>query len=295
VASDASIEGDQRRRCADLVGRTTEPFERSWGAADARLYALSVGAGSEDPTSELEYTVEDNNGRPQRVLPTFASVAGRRHPDAYSLLPAADHGKVIMAGYEIRWPEPTLIPTEAAITLTTEVAGVRAHKSGSLVTFETRSRYTNGDIAFVTRATVLVRDYSVLGAPIAESRKIARLCVTGGGVAMRTFPQQALIHRLLGDANPLHSEPRAAVNAGYNRPILHGLCTLGLAARGLLRRVCPGQPERFKRLRVDFRAPVIPGQEVHLWTSESGSSGYSFQVTLAPQTAVALAGELDLY
>src|SRR5207253_1945589 len=111
------------------------------------------------------------------------------------------------------------------------------HRRGSFVTFESRAACeddSNG--LFVTRSKVFVRDLFVDGAPpspppprtAADARATADLTVT-----VPTTPHQALLHRLLGDRNPLHSDPAVAARAGYPRPILHGLCTFGIAARVL--------------------------------------------------------------
>ena len=77
-----------------------------------------------------------------------------------------------------------------------------------------------------------------------------------------TLPQAALIYRLSGDYNPLHAEPAFAARAGFERPILHGLCSFGVSAHALLRTWCDYAPERLKSLQVRFSAPVFPGETI---------------------------------
>jgi acyl dehydratase len=86
-------------------------------------------------------------------------------------------------------------------------------------------------------------------------------------VEMPTFPQQALLYRLNADYNPLHSDPEVARKAGYPRPILHGLCTYGVAAHAVLKTYCGYDPARLKAFQVRFSAPVFPGETiaVEMW------------------------------
>jgi acyl dehydratase len=82
-----------------------------------------------------------------------------------------------------------------------------------------------------------------------------------------TMPQQAMLYRLNGDYNPLHIDPHVAHEAGFERPILHGLCTLGIAGHALLKLCCDYDVRRFKNLRLRFSAPVFPGETIRteLW------------------------------
>ena len=79
---------------------------------------------------------------------------------------------------------------------------------------------------------------------------------------LATLPRQALIYRLLGDYNPLHADPKVARAAGFERPILHGLATYGLAARAILKTICDYEAGRLAGLDVRFSAPVYPGETV---------------------------------
>ena len=77
-----------------------------------------------------------------------------------------------------------------------------------------------------------------------------------------TLPQSALIYRLSGDYNPIHADPEATAKAGFERPILHGLCTLGIATRAVLATLANGRPDRLRSLSVRFSRPVFPGETV---------------------------------
>jgi acyl dehydratase len=92
-------------------------------------------------------------------------------------------------------------------------------------------------------------------------------------LSLPTLERQALIYRLSGDYNPLHSDPAVAKAAGFSRPILHGLCTYGIAAHALLKTVCAYQAERLRELSVRFTAPVYPGETIRFqfWHGAAGA------------------------
>jgi acyl dehydratase len=95
-----------------------------------------------------------------------------------------------------------------------------------------------------------------------------------GCVGLTTGADQALIYRLSGDYNPLHADPRVASEAGLSRPILHGLCTYGIAGRALLSDLCGDDPARLERLDCRFTAPVFPGENLELlwWRADEGEA-----------------------
>jgi acyl dehydratase len=79
---------------------------------------------------------------------------------------------------------------------------------------------------------------------------------------IKTLPQAALIYRLSGDFNPLHADPEVAKAAGFDRPILHGLCTFGIAGRAILRTCCGNNPLRLNKIHARFSSPVFPGETI---------------------------------
>ncbi|MFD0664257.1 MaoC family dehydratase [Thermocatellispora tengchongensis] len=85
-----------------------------------------------------------------------------------------------------------------------------------------------------------------------------------------TRPEQALIYRLSGDRNPLHSDPAFAARAGFDRPILHGLCTYGVTGRALLHALTDGDPSRFRSMSGRFTTPVFPGESltINIWVDD---------------------------
>jgi acyl dehydratase len=93
-------------------------------------------------------------------------------------------------------------------------------------------------------------------------------------VNYRTRPEQALLYRLTGDRNPLHSDPKFAAKGGLQRPILHGMCTYGFTGRALLHAVCGSDPARFRAMEGRFTRPVMPGDELTISIWVDGNTAY---------------------
>jgi acyl dehydratase len=96
-------------------------------------------------------------------------------------------------------------------------------------------------------------------------------------VTYQTSPDQAFVYRLSGDRNPLHTDPAFAAMGGFDRPILHGLCSYGFTGRALLHAVCDSDPARFQHIEGRFAAPVLPGDtlRVAMWSGEPGETVFT--------------------
>jgi acyl dehydratase len=105
-------------------------------------------------------------------------------------------------------------------------------------------------------------------------------------VSYNTRPDQALLYRLNGDRNPLHSDPGFATRAGFDRPILHGLCSFGFTGRALLHAVCDSDVSRFRAMSVRFSAPVFPGErlDIHIW--HTGSETAMFRTLVGDRVVI---------
>jgi len=256
---------------ADLVGRPWPAESRSWSSTDTLLYALGVGAGSDERFDELAFVTENSVGRPQRVLPSFVVTLASLGLDPR--LGGFDLSQVLHAGMEIELCG--VLPPEGAVEAETIAEAVLDKGRDAIVVVRTtlREPATGASLA-VARSTSLVAGGGGFGGE--RGLTPARWHLPAGdpdvSVRMQTRPEQALLYRLSGDRNPLHSDPVAAGRAGFARPILHGLCTFGVVARALLHCCAGGDPGLFGRMSVRFTAPVFPGQDllVNAWKSESG-------------------------
>ncbi|MHB1447366.1 MAG: MaoC/PaaZ C-terminal domain-containing protein [Acidimicrobiales bacterium] len=251
-----------------VTGKWSEWTERSWTSKDALIYALGVGAGVEDPTGkELEFTTENSRGVTQRVLPTFAVIVGgagggMRNIGSFNPAMLVDGGRTV----EFHRP----LPVEGKIKSRGRVTGVYDKGSGAVVASESESvDAESGEALFDLKSQVFIRGEGGFGGDRGPSgpRNVPPDRAPDKVVTYETRPDQALIYRLSGDRNPLHSDPEFAKTAGFTRPILHGLCTYGFTGRALLHALCGSEPERFKSMEGRFSKPVMPGDalSVKMW------------------------------
>jgi acyl dehydratase len=288
----------------EAVGSISEPAERSWTSKDALLYALGVGAGSLDPTGfELDFTTENSEGITQRVLPSFTTIVGQGG-GARSSIGDFDPAMLVHGEQGIRLHGE--IPPEGTVSVTSKVAGMYDKGSAGLVVLEGEARHAeSGELAFSTRTALFIRGEGGFGGPRnpegdEESALAAESLPTREPdevVTYATRSDQALLYRLSGDRNPLHSDPTFAKRAGFDRPILHGLCTYGFTGRALLHSVCGSDPARFGAMRARFSKPTMPGDTltISVWDIGDQSKGsYRFRTETQRGETVIDAGLFQL-
>jgi len=257
----------------DAVGATSNPVERSWSSTDCLLYALGVGAGTLDALDfELEFTTENSADRPQKVLPTFAAVVGGGGPPL-ATLGSFDPAMLVHGEQSIELFGP--IPPEGKVRATGVVAGIYDKGSGALVvTKSTSVDARSGEPRFASTTSLFVRGEGGFGGDRGPSSSAGPLPGREPDevVTYATRADQALLYRLSGDRNPLHSDPVFAKRAGFDRPILHGLCTYGFTGRALLHAVCGSDPTRFRSMAGRFSRPTYPGDTltISIWDEEDG-------------------------
>jgi acyl dehydratase len=241
------------------------PSERSWTSKDALLYAVGVGAGSIDPTGfELEFTTENSKDVDQRVLPTFAVIVGMGVGDVGPF----DMAMLVHGEQAIELHRE--IPVEGRMLTTARVVAVYDKGSAAVVVHEATSVDADtGEPMMTTRNSMFIRGEGGWGGDRGPSgpRNAAPDRDPDAVVTYQTRPDQALTYRLSGDRNPLHADPEFAKLAGFDRPILHGLCTYGFTGRALLHTLCGSDPARFKSMEGRFSKPVYPGDAltVKMW------------------------------
>jgi acyl dehydratase len=257
------------------IGAVTEPKIYEWTERDTLLYALGVGAG----TGDLAYTTENSHDIPQQVLPTFAVICCMGFAAA-PLVGSFNWGMLLHGSQEIRLSAP--LPPSGSLSVVAEVADIQDKGPGKNAILILRARGTDpatGAQVAETLTTLVIRGDGGFGgqpgqraaAPEFPDRE------PDARIALPTRDDQALIYRLSGDRNPLHSDPWFAREmAGFPTPILHGLCTYGVAGRALLAELAGGQAARLTAVAARFSAPVFPGETLttSIWRTESGRAVY---------------------
>ena len=257
------------------VGAQSDPVEVSWSSKDGLLYALGVGAGAQDPTgAELEYTTENSLDTEQRLLPTFPVILGiHALRGVYSKIGPFDHSMLVHAEQSVT-PAGRL-PVEGRATTRTTVTGIYDKGSGAVVATETTGvDPSGGETLFTLGASVFIRGEGGWGGDRGPGKPADPPDrAPDHQVTYATRTDQALLYRLSGDRNPLHSDPRYAVKAGFSTPILHGLCTYGFTGRALLHGLCAGDSDRFGSMSGRFSKPVLPGDTltVSIWADDGGA------------------------
>ena len=264
------------------------PIEHAYTAKDSMLYALGLGFGA-DPTDrrQLDFVYEEG----LKALPTMAVVLAS--PGFWLKDPATgvDWKKVLHGEQGLRLHEP--LPAAGTVVGTTRIDEIvdKGAGKGALLysTREIRDK-ASGKLLAEVASVGFLRGDGGFGGPEGASRKPQPIPerAPDASVEINTLPQSALIYRLSGDFNPLHADPDVARAAGFERPILHGLCTYGVAGHALLKLVCDYDAARLKRMDVRFSAPVYPGETIRteIWTE--GDGRLAFRCTVPERKTVVL-------
>jgi acyl dehydratase len=234
----------------------------SWRDDDIILYHLGIGAGvpPTDP-GELRYVYEGD----LQVLPSYGTIP----PFGVMMSMGAVDGlefnltSVLHGEQELEIHRP--IPTSGTVIQEGRVTDIYDKGRGALAVLEIESKLeSTGELLFTNRPSIYLRGEGGFGGDggpptshEAPSRHPDHI------VESPTLPQQALLYRISsGDRNPLHVDPGFAAFAGYERPILHGLCTFGIVCKAVVDHALEGQPEMLSSYRARFSGVVFPGETI---------------------------------
>ncbi|MFF6782777.1 MaoC/PaaZ C-terminal domain-containing protein [Streptomyces sp. NPDC012510] len=243
-----------------------------WTRKDVLLYHLGIGAGipATDP-DELRYTLESR----LHVLPSFATVAGAGSPDVIGGLNApgvdVDLAKVLHGGQRVELHRP--IPVEGRATATSRVAAVYDKGKAAVLVMRTEVADAEGPL-WVNEAQIFVRGEGGWGGERGPSTRQEPPATDPDKEVERVVREdQALLYRLSGDWNPLHADPEFAARAGFDRPILHGLCTYGMTLKAVVDTVLGGDVGRVRSYGTRFAGVVFPGEtlRIRMWRPDERS------------------------
>ncbi|MCB0934378.1 MAG: MaoC family dehydratase N-terminal domain-containing protein [Mycobacterium sp.] len=275
---------------AVALGAELPPVEFSWNASDIQLYHLALGAGA-DPmsASELRYLTD---GTPQ-VLPTFSSVAATFHmtePPSVRF-PGIDIelSRVLHASEAVAVPAP--LPPSGSARAVTRFTDIWDKGKAAVLVNQTTVMAPDGTVLWKTKRSIFARGEGGFGGERGPSTSVAP--PDGAPVVeidVPVLPQQALLYRLCGDRNPLHSDPEFALAAGFPRPILHGLCTYGMTCKAMVDAVLDADTSQVGSFGARFAGVVFPGEtlRVSIWRD---AARYVAVVTVpARENVVVLSG-----
>ncbi|KAA8965309.1 MaoC family dehydratase [Mycobacterium sp.] len=262
------------------VGATTKPMLFEWTDRDTMLYALGVGAGIDD----LSFTTENSHGITQQVLPTYAVICCPAF-GAAGKIGTFNPAMLLHGSQGIRLHAP--LPPAGKLSVVSEVTDIQDKGEGKNAVIMLRGRGTDpdsGQLVAETLTTLVIRGAGGFGgapgqrpaAPEIPDRE------PDARIALPTREDQALIYRLSGDRNPLHSDPWFAKElAGFPRPILHGLCTYGVAGRALVAELGGGVAANITAISARFTKPVFPGETLttSIWRTEPGRAVFTTEAS----------------
>jgi acyl dehydratase len=254
-----------------LLNRIFPTVQQTYTEKDCMLYAMGIGMGLDPLDAQcLRFVFEED----LKVVPSQAVMMA--HPGFWAIEEdiALDWMKVLHIGQEIIFHKP--IPPTATVEATTRFTKVsdKGARVGALImTSRVVKNVETGEDLLTLINTVLARGDGGFGSERKSSPKIDIIPNRAPDKVcdLPTLPQQALLYRLSGDFNPLHASPAVAEKVGFKAPILHGLCTMGVATHALLKSCTDYDPDRFKHMRLKFSAPVYPGETIRTEIWHEGS------------------------
>ncbi|MGW2784639.1 MaoC/PaaZ C-terminal domain-containing protein [Streptomyces populi] len=254
---------------AKAVAAPPRTGEIAWSHKDVQLYHLGLGAGvpATDP-DELRYTLESR----LHVLPSFATVAGAGSPGVISGLSMpgvdVDLARVLHGGQSLGLHRP--IPAEGTATATGRIAAVYDKGTAAVLVMRTEVADAEGPL-WTNDAQIFVRGEGGWGGDRGPSARLEPPAGPPDKTVERPVREdQALLYRLSGDRNPLHADPEFAKRAGFDRPILHGLCTYGMTLKAVVDTLLGGDVTRVRSYTTRFAGVVFPGEtlRIRMWRSD---------------------------
>jgi len=275
-----TIDADQ------LLAARIPRIEQRYGWRDCITYALGIGVGL-DPMDETDLPFVDETRL--KVEPTLANVLG--YPGFWQRDPAfgLDWVKTVHGEHAVRIHKP--LPSEGHVVGTSRIVDLvdKGEGRGALIFVEREiTDRTSGELLATVRQTVFCRGDGGFGGPartLPGPHPIPERA-PDTHIELPTSPQTALIYRLSGDYNPLHSNPATARAAGFERPILHGLATFGVTGHGLVKRLADSDPTALRAMGGRFSSPVFPGEALRIDIWRDGPGRATFRATVPARRVV---------
>jgi acyl dehydratase len=267
-----------------------DPIEFSWVSSDIQLYHLGLGAGADpmDPR-ELRYLIDDT---PQ-VLPTFGNVAAtfRATKPPTVKFPGIDIelSKVLHASERVEVPAP--LPPSGSARAVTRFTDIWDKGKAAVIWSETTVSDPDGTLLWTQKRSIFARGEGGFGGTRGPSSSDAAPDRAPDlEVEVPILPQQALLYRLCGDRNPLHSDPEFAAAAGFSQPILHGLCTYGMTCKAITDALLDGDARAVSAYGARFSGVAFPGETLKVGIWKDNGRFLASVVAPSRDNAVVLSG-----
>ncbi|GAB2289273.1 glycoside hydrolase 18 protein [Dionaea muscipula] len=276
---------------------------------DAALYALGIGACGKDAvdTAELKYVYHEDGQQFIKVLPTFGALLSLEFLPKISTIPGMEYDpQLLLHGQQyIEIYRP--IPSAGCLQNKTSIAGLHDKGKAAIIEIETLSYdKESGQSICMNRASLYLRGAGGFSKspknPFSYSKDLTKQVPVVQIPDSEPFavfedstqPPQALLYRLSGDYNPLHSDPTVAKVAGFSRPILHGLCTLGFGVRAVIRCICKGDADMVKSISGRFLLHAFPGETLitEMWLA---GLRVLYQVKVKERNRPVISGHVDIH
>lgn len=253
------------------IGKKIGPVIWKYDWKDVILYAVGVGAGFD----ELEYVFEKR----LKVIPSIAAASWMEFGEEMTKRTKANLTGLLHAGHDILFHNP--IPTEGSITTEGAITQMydKGERKGAIVVTESVAHHSNGQKLFTHITNLFCRKDGGFGVDPGPSDTL-EMPAREPDCEEKAYPHQGqpLIYRLSGDLFDLHVDPDFARAAGFEMPIMHGLCTHGFACRAVIKHLFPGEPERITRFRARFSRTLYPGIPIATRIWKTGDSQALFRV-----------------
>jgi acyl dehydratase len=271
---------------AESLGVTAGPREVSWTDRETLLYALGVGAGPDD----LAFVTENSHDVEQQVLPTYPVIVS----SGFDVLPEIGRlnwGRLLHGAQEVRIHRP--LTASGTLAITSEIADLQDKGEGKNAIVSLVGRGADprtGEVVCETVTTLVLRGEGGFGGQpgVKVEPVVFPDRAPDASCSQETDTRLPLIYRLSGDRNPLHSDPWfAKEKAGFPGPILHGLCTYGIAGRALVADFAGGDPDRIGSIAARFTSPAFPGDLLTtlIWQLADGTAVFRTDAVAADGSA----------
>jgi len=249
------------------IGEKVGPFIKEYEQRDAILYALGVGAGF----SDLEYCYEKD----LKVIPSFSIASIFETMAEFAIKAQVNLAGILHGEQDLIFHNP--IPPEGTLTTNGQVENIydKGKNKGALVIGKSETVHSNGQKLYTSIFSLFCRlDGGFNGEKTPKTEFTFPQREPDFIVEETPLTEQPLIYRLSGDIFPLHADPKFAKASGFEKPIMHGLCTHGFACRALIRQLIPGEPEKARRMACRFAATLYPGIaiETQIWKVGKGKA-----------------------